>query len=83
LDGAPFGSAVTTDGTGWIGQFALRIDCATRYRRRAIHRFHTSGPPGSLPVVLYANADGSRLYAPNFGGVLASINTSASRFRIP
>jgi len=77
LDGAPFGSAVTTDGTGWIGQShsasIARLDIAgARFTG-----FTPSGPPGSLPVVLYANADGSRLYAPNFGGVLASINTSS------
>lgn len=76
LDGNPFGSAVSSNGTGWIGQLlagtAQRLDIgAGQFTGSA-----PTGASGSLPVQLYPNAAGTRIYVANFGGMVASINTS-------
>jgi len=76
LDGNPFGSAVSSNGTGWIGQLfagtAQRLDIAAAQFTGSA----PTGPGGSLPVQLYPNAAGSRIYVANFGGIVASINTT-------
>jgi DNA-binding beta-propeller fold protein YncE len=75
LDGGPFGSAVTADGTGWIGQTRLglvsRLDIAAA-------SFTGAFSPGPFPVQIAANADGSRLYVANFfGGQVSSVETQS------
>lgn len=76
MGGAPFGSAVTKDGMGWIGQSrgsgVARLDIAgARLAGLAI-----TDPMGSQPVELYPNVAGTRLYAVHFGGIITSINTA-------
>jgi len=76
LDGNPFGSALSSSGTGWVGQLqagtAQRLDiAAAQFTGTA-----PTGPGGSLPIQLYPNAAGTRIYVANFGGIIASINTA-------
>lgn len=79
LAGEPFGSAVTGDGTGWIGQPSLgqvsRLDIAGA-------RFTGTVLAGPRPVQIATNRDGSRLYVSNFGGQVASINTTTGPIRV-
>jgi DNA-binding beta-propeller fold protein YncE len=74
LGGNPFGSTVSSNGTGWIGQLsggtAARLDIA------ATTFTGSASTGGGLPVQLYSNAAGTKIYAANFGGIVASINTS-------
>jgi len=75
LDGGPFGSAVSSGGIGWIGQPGLgqvsRLDIAAR-------AFTGSAPAGPRPVLISANADGSRIYVVTFfrNGEVSSLNTT-------
>jgi YVTN family beta-propeller protein len=75
LDGNPFGSAVSSSGSGWVGQLnassAQRLDIAG-----AQFTGSASTGPGSLPVQLYPNVAGTRVYSASFGGIIASINTA-------
>jgi len=74
LAGGPFGSAVSSAGTGWIGQpgsgTVTRLDIASG-------TFTGSTGAGPLPVQISANADGSRIYVVSFSGngMVSSINT--------
>ena len=76
LDGNPFGSAVSSNGTGWIAQefagTAQRLDLAGAQLTGSA----PTGSRGGLPVQLYPNAAGTRIYVANFGGMVASINTA-------
>lgn len=71
----PFGSAVTTNGTGWIGQ----PGCGLVSRLNIANGTVTgSFSPGPFPVQLASNADGTRLYVANFfGGQVSSIRTDS------
>jgi len=75
LGGNPFGSTVSSNGTAWIGQLfaasAARLDVAS-----ATITGSASTGPGGLPVQLYPNAAGTRVYVASFGGIVASFNTS-------
>jgi YVTN family beta-propeller protein len=76
LGGEPFGSAVSSNGTAWIGQLqattAQQLDVAgAQFTGSA-----PTGAAGTLPVQLYPNAAGSRIYVASFGGMVASINTT-------
>jgi subtilisin family serine protease len=78
LSGSPFGSAVSTNGTGWIGQLTARS-----VQRLDVVNLQFTGsapsgaaPPGVGPVQLYPNASGTLVYVGNFGGLVASINTT-------
>ena len=75
LNRRPFGSTVAPNGTAWIGQ----LDTGT------VHRLDVAGAQftgaaefGSMfsgPLSVTANADGSRVYAATWGGLVGSINT--------
>ena len=81
LAGGPFGSTVSVDGTGWIGQ-----STANNIKRYDVASGSFTGdvPLGSLilPVQLASNQAGSRIYVAAFDesasnqGLVASINTS-------
>lgn len=76
LGGDPFGSAVSSNGTAWIGQVqattAQRLDVAgAQFTGSA-----PTGAAGTLPVQLYPNAAGSKVYVASFGGMVASISTT-------
>jgi YVTN family beta-propeller protein len=74
LGGNPFGSTVSSNGTAWVGQLgggtAARLDVA------AATFTGSASTGGGSPVQLYSNAAGTKIYAANFGGIVASINTS-------
>jgi YVTN family beta-propeller protein len=76
LGGRPFGSTVSSSDTAWVGQ----VDAGTAQRLDvAAAQFTGSAPTGAsgtLPVQLYPNAAGSKVYVASFGGMVASISTS-------
>jgi glutamine cyclotransferase len=76
LTSRAFGSAVSSRGVGWAGQtdatVAQRLDIpGAQFTGSA-----PTGASGTLPVQLYPNAAGSRIYVASFGGMVASINTA-------
>lgn len=76
LGGDPFGSTVSSNGTAWIGQvqatMTQRLDVAgAQFTGSA-----PTGASGTLPVQLYPNGAGSKIYVASFGGMVASINTT-------
>ena len=74
LGGSPFGSTVSSSGTGWIGQ--LNAGTATRLDIASATFTGSASTGGGLPVQLYSSAAGTKIYAANFGGTVASINTA-------
>jgi YVTN family beta-propeller protein len=74
LDGDPFGSTVSSNGTAWIGQ--LFANSATRLDVAGATFTGSAATGGGLPVQLYPNAAGTRVYVASFGGIVASFNTS-------
>jgi len=76
LGGQPFGSTVSANDTAWVGQvqatMAQRLDVGgAQFTGSA-----PTGASGTLPVQLYPNAAGSKIYVASFGGMVASISTT-------
>jgi YVTN family beta-propeller protein len=76
LGGNPFGSTVSSNGTAWVGQLqattAQRLDIPNaQFTGNA-----PTGASGTLPVQLYPDAAGSKVYVASFGGMVASISTT-------
>jgi YVTN family beta-propeller protein len=73
LGAGAFGSTVSANFTGWVGQpgagAVQRLDLATAQITG------TASAVGGFPVQLYPNAAGTRVYVANFGGTVASIDT--------
>lgn len=78
LGGAPFGSAVSAPGVGWVGQPQLgqvsRLDITAGTITGTVR-------PGPWPVQISANADGSRIYVPSFqsNAMVTSTNTATGQ----